>query len=123
VNYSAEAERQIDKLIAHYRNLNLALQEAEARIALDPAAGLPAPRPYPRAARPGRVWIKARRYWICYVTGREPVIVAGFSKQRTFRDGWDLEAKADERMPRPFGGERPAPVVQADFLGPTTLTI
>jgi hypothetical protein len=37
VNYSAEAERQIDELIAHYqligrieavRNLNLALQEA-----------------------------------------------------------------------------------------------
>jgi hypothetical protein len=86
VNYSAEAERQID-LIAHYRkidraeavrNLLLALQEAEARIERDSAAGLPAPRPYPQLARRGRAWIKARRYWINYATGHEPTIVAVF---------------------------------------------
>jgi hypothetical protein len=99
VNYSAEAERQIDELIAHYRNLNLALQEAEARIALDPAAGLPAPRPYPRAARPGRVWIKARRYWICYVTGREPVIVAVFFETANIPGRMRPGSEGRERMP------------------------
>ena len=85
--YSADAERQIDDLRRHYRarnrpeairNLIAALMEAEARIEHDPAVGLPAPRPYPALARPGRAWIKAGRYWIVYSTTNPPVILAVF---------------------------------------------
>jgi plasmid stabilization system protein ParE len=85
--YSADAERQIDDLRQHYRerdrpeavrNLISALVEAEARIERDPAAGLPAPRPYPSLARPGRAWIKVGRYYIAYSTTQPPVILAVF---------------------------------------------
>ena len=50
------------------RNLDAALDEAARRVERDPAAGLPAPRPYPALARPGQVWIKAGSYWIRYST-------------------------------------------------------
>jgi hypothetical protein len=43
-----------------------------------PAAGLPAPQPYPQLARPGVAWIKAGRYWIAYTTAAAPVIVGVF---------------------------------------------
>jgi plasmid stabilization system protein ParE len=85
--YSADAERQIDDLRRHYRarnrpealrNLIAALVEAEARIERDPTAGLPAPRPYPALARPGRAWIKVGRYWITYSITSPPVILAVF---------------------------------------------
>ena len=87
MKYSAEAEQQIDGLIAHYqrkgrveavRNLFLALKDAEARIERDPLAGLSAPRPYPHVARAGRSWIKVRRYWVNYTTGSPQTVVAVF---------------------------------------------
>lgn len=85
--YSPGAQRQIIDLQRHYsalrrpdalRNLYAALLEAERRIERNPAAGLPAPRPYPDLARPGRRWVKAGPYWIAYRTTDPPVILAVF---------------------------------------------
>jgi plasmid stabilization system protein ParE len=85
--YSAEAERQIDDLRRHYlardrieavRNLIAALAQAETRIEANPAAGLPAPRPYPSVARPDRAWVKVGRYWVAYSTTKPTKIVAVF---------------------------------------------
>lgn len=85
--YSSEAERQIDELCRHYdaldrteavRNLIVALVKAEESIEGDPFTGLKAPRPYPQLARPGRLWLKAGRYWIAYRTSLPPVILAVF---------------------------------------------
>ena len=85
--YTPEAEAQIDALREHYqarnrieaaRNLDRALDRAERRIGQDPEAGLPAPRPYPSMAKPGRRWIKEGRYWIAYSLTRPPVILGVF---------------------------------------------
>jgi len=85
--YTGEALEQVRALRRHYegldrdaaiRALDQALAEAEAKIERAPAKGLPAPRPYPQLARPGRLWVKSRRYWIAYQTGPAPVIVAVF---------------------------------------------
>ncbi|MGA9865874.1 MAG: type II toxin-antitoxin system RelE/ParE family toxin [Acetobacteraceae bacterium] len=85
--YSAEAERQIDDFRRHYRakgrveaaqNLLAALAKAEARIENEPAAGLPAPRPFPTLRRDGRAWIKTGRYWIVYSVTRPPVVLGVF---------------------------------------------
>jgi plasmid stabilization system protein ParE len=87
IPYTARALRQIDDLIEHYevrgrteavRALFVALDQAEGRIEANPAAGLPAPRPYPQLARPGRLRLKAGRYWIAYSPTNPPVIVAVF---------------------------------------------
>ena len=87
IEYTPEAARQVDALIEYYesrdrsdalRALAVALAEAERRIEHNPAAGLAAPRPYPRLARPGRAWIKAGRYWIAYSTAKPPVILGVF---------------------------------------------
>jgi plasmid stabilization system protein ParE len=60
------------------RNLVAALHEAMTKIGADPGAGLAAPRPYPELARPGRAWVKAGRYWVCYTTTPRLLIVAVF---------------------------------------------
>jgi plasmid stabilization system protein ParE len=87
IAYTARALRQIDDLIEHYevrgrteaiRALFSALDQAEGKIETNPAAGLPAPRPYPQLAHPGRKWLKAGRYWIAYNPTNPPVIVAVF---------------------------------------------
>jgi plasmid stabilization system protein ParE len=87
IAYSPEALRQIIELRDHYRTLDrieairaldAALSQAERRIAADPAAGLPAPRPYPQLASPGRSWLKAGRYWIAYRTLPRLTIAAVF---------------------------------------------
>jgi plasmid stabilization system protein ParE len=87
VIYSPDAERQIDDLRRHYRerdrpeavrNLIAALTKAEVRIESNPTAGLPAPRPYPSLARPGRAWIKVGSYWIAYSITSPPVILGVF---------------------------------------------
>ncbi len=41
-------------------------------IVANPALGLAAPRPYPHLALPGRLWIKAGRYWVTYRGARWP---------------------------------------------------
>ena len=87
IDYTEQAERQLDALRQHYlgrerldalRNLEAALDDAEARIGRDPAAGLAAPRPYPFLALPGRAWIKAGRYWVSYLTTTPPIITGIF---------------------------------------------
>jgi len=59
-----EAEAHLTGLIAHYesldrpaatRNMMAAVKAAKERIIRDPAAGLPAPRPYPKLKKPGRL--------------------------------------------------------------------
>ena len=55
-----------------------ALDEADRRIEGNPSAGLTAPRPYPRLAQPGVLWVKAGRYWVYYTTTSPPVIVGVF---------------------------------------------
>ena len=71
------AGRQVRALRRHYeglgrpeatRNLIAAIQTAWDQITVDPAAELPARRPYPQLARPGRAWVQAGRYWIAYVS-------------------------------------------------------
>jgi plasmid stabilization system protein ParE len=87
IELSPQATAQIAQLEDHYdqigrpeaiRNLANALAEASDRIERDPAAGLPAPRPYPQLARPGRIWMKAGRYWIAYRRSPRLAIVAVF---------------------------------------------
>jgi plasmid stabilization system protein ParE len=87
IAYTARALPQIDDLIQHYedreriealRALSAALDEAEAKIGGNPAAGLASPRPYPGLTRQGRAWIKVGRYWVAYDTTTPPVIVAVF---------------------------------------------
>lgn len=72
---SPRARRHVARLQEHYAsldrdeavlNLAAALTEAGDKIERNPAAGLPAPRPYPQLARPGRRWLFVRRYWIAY---------------------------------------------------------
>lgn len=79
--------RQVAELKDHYaatlrieaiRNLETALDEASERITFRPMSGLPAPRPYPLLARPGRAWIKSKRYWIAYSLKHPPVIIGVF---------------------------------------------
>ena len=60
------------------RNLLAAVDEAIAKIDQKQEAGLPAPRPYPELARPGRLWVKAGRYWVTYRTTEPPIIVGVF---------------------------------------------
>ena len=60
------------------RALRNALTGAWEKITTSPAAGLPAPRPYPQLAQPGRLWLKSGRYWIAYRTEPAPAIVAVF---------------------------------------------
>jgi plasmid stabilization system protein ParE len=84
---SPEAEAQLDALIAHYEaldrleasiNLLDALERAMKRISATPEAGLPAPRPYPALARPGRRWMVEGSYWIAYSLTNPPVISGVF---------------------------------------------
>jgi plasmid stabilization system protein ParE len=86
IDYTDEALEHVRDLRRHYeswdraaaiRSLMRALAEAEARIELTPGVGLPAPRPYPQVARPGRAWIKSGRYWIVYTTTTSPPVIAG----------------------------------------------
>jgi plasmid stabilization system protein ParE len=81
------AARQVRALRQHYeelgrpeatRNLVAAIEAAWREITMNPSAGLPAPRPYPRLARPGRGWVHAGRYWIAYIIRPSPAIVAVF---------------------------------------------
>jgi plasmid stabilization system protein ParE len=60
------------------RALIVAIFTASDSIEADPAAGLAAPRPYPRLARKGRLRVKAGRYWVAYLTTNPPVIAAVF---------------------------------------------
>jgi len=87
IPFSDRAIKQITALVDYYeaqsrpdafRNFLLALREASAMIERDPAAGLPAPRPYPQIARPGLAWVKAGRYWVAYRSRPRLVIVAVF---------------------------------------------
>ena len=87
IGYTARAARQVAELREHYererrleasRNLDAVLDDAERRIERDPAAGLPAPRPYPTLARPGQAWVKVGPYWVRYSTRTPPVITGVF---------------------------------------------
>lgn len=87
IDYTDEALDHARDLRRHYESLDRdtairalmrALAEAEARIELAPGVGLPAPRPYPQLARPGRAWVKSGRYWIVYTTTSPPVIAGVF---------------------------------------------
>lgn len=82
---AAEARAQLQELRQHYRRLNRpeavanlakAVEEAK-RLILD-RKGLPAPRPYPRLAAPGRAWVHAGSYWIGYRQTDPPAIFAVF---------------------------------------------
>ena len=84
---SPRADRQLDRLIAHFDrldryealvNLDAALIEAFDRIKRQPEDGLPAPRPYPSLSRAGWAWIKAGRYWIAYRRRPRLIITAIF---------------------------------------------
>jgi plasmid stabilization system protein ParE len=84
---SRRAEHQFDALILYYerlgraeaiRNLIAAVEEAADKIAGDPTAGVPAPRPYPDLIAPRRAWVKAGRYWIAYRTATPPIITGIF---------------------------------------------
>ena len=87
IEYTPEASGHVDDLIRHYedrqrpeaiRALLSAMDEAEGKIASNPAAGMRVPRPYPQLRQTGRVWLKAGRYWFAYSTTEPPVIVGVF---------------------------------------------
>lgn len=96
IGFTARAARQLRDLRRHYeylerpeavRNLVSAMDEAIATIEQVQGAGLPAPRPYPELARPGRCWIKAGRYWVNYRTTK-PLIIVGI-----FHDSADIPSR------------------------------
>lgn len=75
IPYTRRAARQVDDLLTHFMelerpeamsNLLAALRDASTQIENAPGSGVPAPRPYPFLARPGRFWIKSGRYWVGY---------------------------------------------------------
>ena len=87
IGFTPEAAQQVRDLRNNYRskqrpeavsNLLAALSAARRRIHSDPGSGLPAPRPYPHIAKPGRSWIKEGRYWIAYSLTEPPVIIGVF---------------------------------------------
>jgi plasmid stabilization system protein ParE len=87
ISFSRQAAKQLANLRDHYealdrldavRNLAAAMQQASDAIEHDPAAGLPAPRPYPQLARPGLAWVKAGRYWVAYTTAPRLLITGVF---------------------------------------------
>lgn len=87
IELSARATVDVARLEEYYdqldrpeaiRNLAYALAEASDKIESNPDAGLTAPRPYPGVAKPGRLWLHVRRYWIAYSTTIPPVILAVF---------------------------------------------
>ena len=80
------AERQLDKLIAHYEwidrpeatvNLIRAMRRAVERIDRSPDAGLPAPRPYPELAALGFRWIMQGTYWFAYRHEQGESVIVG----------------------------------------------
>jgi plasmid stabilization system protein ParE len=82
-----EARQHVRSLRVYYeergrpeatRALRNALIAAWEKISISPAAGLPAPRPYPQLAQSGRLWLKSGGYWIAYRTEPAPAIVAVF---------------------------------------------
>ena len=99
IELTPRAQRQVRTLITHYadverpeavRNLIAAVIEAGRRIERDPAAGLPAPRPYLALARTGQAWVKAGPYWVRYSTATPPVITAVFHERA------DIPGRADQ---------------------------
>jgi plasmid stabilization system protein ParE len=81
------AGRQVRELRRHYDKLERpeainglvnAIEAAWEIIVTNPAAGIPAPRPYPQLARQGVAWVKAGRYWVAYRTVPRPIIAAVF---------------------------------------------
>ncbi len=90
VGYTRKAEAQLDALRQYYvdlerlealLNLEAALDEAEEKIEHTPAAGIPAPRPYPFLALEGRRWLKVGPYWVAYSTTKPPVIIGIFHER------------------------------------------
>lgn len=74
---SAEAERQLDRLLDHYARLNRfdasrallnAIDLAVTQIQDGHASALSHPRPYPALSDRGYLWTKSGRYWIAYST-------------------------------------------------------
>lgn len=85
IELTPRAQRQVRELGAAYvglerpeavRNLVAAVAEAARLIERNPAAGLPAPRPYPALALPGQAWFKVGPYWVRYST-RTPLVITG----------------------------------------------
>ena len=85
IAFTPRAGRQVRALRDHYdeherpeasRALAAALENAWTVITDNPSAGLPAPRPYPQLALPGRRWIKSGRYWILY-RDTPPLVIVG----------------------------------------------
>lgn len=90
IELTPRTQRQVRELSTAYtelerpeavRNLIGAVTEAAGRIERNPAAGLPAPRPYPTLARPGQAWVKAGPYWIRYSLTSPPVITGVFHER------------------------------------------
>jgi plasmid stabilization system protein ParE len=86
VEFGASAQRHVYLLRNHYEqngrisaalNLERSLDRAVRRIAMDPGAGLPAPRPYPTLTVKGRLWIKEGRYWFRYRPAPPPPVIMG----------------------------------------------
>ena len=93
---SRRAERDLDGLIRHFESLGrpeaqqsllAAIDDALSRIEADAPAGLPAPRPYPEVAQPGRAWMKSGRCWVAYSLTDPPEVIA------VFHDTADIPAR------------------------------
>ena len=87
IRVSPEASAQIDALLSHYerlerpeavQNLLAALVETSRRIERAPAAGLPAPRPYPALGALGLRWVKEGSYWMAYSADPPLTIISVF---------------------------------------------
>jgi plasmid stabilization system protein ParE len=98
ISYTRRAAALISGLLDHYetkerpeamQGLLRALHDAWAEIENNPAAGLPAPRPYPALARPGQFWVKAGRYWVGF--RRQPALII----TAVYYDAADIPGRLD----------------------------
>ena len=90
IELTPRAQQQVRELGAAYvrlerpdavRNLVAVVAEAARLIERNPAAGLPAPRPYPALARPEQAWVKVGPYWVRYRLTLPPVITGVFHER------------------------------------------
>jgi plasmid stabilization system protein ParE len=89
IPFTRQASKQVADLTTYYEdhgrldaalNLLAALSHADTRLSRDAQSGLPAPRPYPKLARTGRLWIKEAPNWIAYRLS--PLTILGVFHER-----------------------------------------
>jgi len=84
IRLSRAAQEQLSGLATYYdgldrpeavRSLRAAVGRAGERIEAQRGPFFPAPRPYPKLARPGWLWLKEASYWIAYANDAQGSVI------------------------------------------------